>query len=101
MNPKIISLVLAWVSAAGILYFAFDTLTSLGDWGRAWSVEPFILIFAIIVSVVPACASLMGIILIEQSQKTRDIIKWFLIATLGSWAWLYIGTIILGVMRLQ
>jgi hypothetical protein len=101
MNLKVMSLVLGWVSAAGILYFAFDTLTSLGDWGRAWSVEPFILIFAIIVTVIPACASLMGIILIEQSQKKRDIIRWFLIATVGSWAWLYIGAIILGVMRLQ
>lgn len=101
MNPKITSLVLAWASAAGISYFAFDTLTSLGDFALVWATTPGILVTALLVTVPPVCAAFMGIIMIEQSPTTRRVITWLLVALLGGWAWLYIGAIILALMRLQ
>ncbi len=101
MNWKITALVLGWASALGVSYFAFDILTSLGDWATVWATTPHFLIIALLVTVPPVMAVWMGIIMIEQSQTTKKVLTWFLATTVGGWAWLYIGAIYLALQRLQ
>ncbi len=92
---------LGWVSAFGISYFAVDTLVSLGDWGRVWTTDPKLLIEAFIVAIPPACAAWLGIVLVEQAANTRRIITVFLLTVVGAWVWLYLGTLMLAIIRLQ
>lgn len=101
MNAKVISLILGWASALGISYLAFDALTSLGDWGYVWSTTPMVLIVALLVAVPAVCLSWLGIILIEQAKNNRSIITRVLLVIIPSWIWLYVGWIIVGIMRLQ
>jgi hypothetical protein len=101
MNWKITALVLGWGSALGVSYFAFDALTSLGDWATAWAASPYIFIVALLATVPPTVAVWMGIIMIEQSTTTKRVLTWFLSTTVGAWAWLFVGLIYLALQRLQ
>jgi hypothetical protein len=101
MNWKIIALVLAWGSALGVSYFAFDTLTSLGDFVGAWGREPLGVVLSLLATVPPTVAVWMSIIMIEQSQTAGQIRKWFLLCSVAPWAWLYLGTLITAIVRLQ
>jgi hypothetical protein len=101
MNIKLISLVLAWASALGVSYFAFDILISLGDWGAVWVSSPYILFIALLVSLVPVSFVWAGIVLIEQAKTTKGQVVKLLITSVLAWAWLYIGAIYLALLRLQ
>jgi hypothetical protein len=101
MKLKTILIALAWASALGISYFAFDSLTSLGDFASAWGREPLAVILSLLSTVPPIVAVWMSIILIEQAEARKQIIKWFLLCAALPWAWLYIGTLIVGIIRLQ
>jgi len=101
MSAKTISLVLGWGSALALSYFAFDLLTSLGDWGRQWALEPKVLIIALLVTVPAVCLVWMGIILIEQAKTTKSVLLRFLSTHVSAWAWLYIGAIFVALLRFQ
>jgi hypothetical protein len=101
MNTKTISLVLGWGSAIVLSYFAFDLLTSLGDWARVWATEPKILIISLIVSVPAVCLVWLSIILVEQAKNTKSVLLRFLGMHVPAWAWLYIGAIFVALLRFQ
>ena len=101
MNQKTIALILAWASALGVSYFAFDLLVSLGDWAKAWATQPLVLILSLVVALVPACAVWLAIILIEQAPSAKSAWLRLLGLSVAAWGWLYIGSVIVALMRFQ
>ena len=92
---------IGWLSALGVSYFAFDLLVSLGDWGKVFSTQPLVLILSLIVALPPACAVWLAIILIEQAKNNKQAWIRLLGLSFAAWGWLYIGSVIVALMRLQ
>ena len=101
MRPKFLSLIGAFLSALGISYFAAKTLSELGDWGVMWQQEPRIIIVALAATLVPLGIAWGVIWLVEQARDGFSQVMRLVWLTALAWGWLYIGLIVVGLMRLQ
>lgn len=101
MRPKFLSLLGAFLSAFGVSFFAAKTLSELGDWGTLWSQEPKIILVALLATLVPLALAWGVIWFVEQAKNGFSQVTRLVWLTALSWGWLYIGLVILGLMRLQ
>src|SRR3569623_411650 len=101
MRPKFLSLIGAFLSALGISYFAAKTLSELGDWGVMWQQEPRIIIVALAATLVPLGIAGGVIWRVEQARDGFSQVMRLVWLTALAWGWLYIGLIVVGLMRLQ
>jgi len=101
MRPKFLSLIGAFLSAFGVSYFAAKTLSELGDWGQLWATDPKIIIVALIVTMLPLALAWGGIWFVERAKDAFSQAGKLLWMTILAWGILYIGLVVLGLMRLQ
>lgn len=101
MRPKLISLLAAFASAFGVSFFAAKTLSELGDWGVMWQQEPRVIIVALAATLVPLMVAWGAIWFIEKAKDGYSQLFRFAWMTALAWGWLYVGLVVLGIMRLQ
>jgi hypothetical protein len=101
MRPKFLTLLFAFVSAFGVSFFAAKTLNELGDWALVWAREPRVLVVALVVTLVPLASAWGAIWMIEKGKTGMS--QWMRLVwmTVLSWGVLFVGLVILGLMRLQ
>jgi hypothetical protein len=91
----------AFLSAFGVSFFAAKTLSELGDWGVLWQQNPHALIIALLVTIGPLAVAWGAIWLIEKGKDGYSHFLRLVWMTVLAWGWLYIGLVVLGLMRLQ
>jgi|SRR6185503_11201098 len=101
MRPKFLTLLFAFLSAFGVSYFAAKTLSELGDWNLLWQQNPHALIVAVLATLVPLGLAWGAIWMIEKANGTYGQVLRLVWMTVLSWGILYVGLVILGLMRLQ
>lgn len=101
MNFKFPALILSLASAFGVSYFAAKTILELGDLERMLSTELNVLIAALVATLVPLAIAWGGIWLVSEAKNTYSQIMRLLLMTIAAWGWLYIGLVVVGLMRLQ
>ena len=91
----------AFLSAFGVSFFVAKTLTELGDWSLVWAQEPRVLVVALLVTLPPLGVAWGAIWMIEKAKSGYSQFLRLVWMTALAWGWLYIGLVILGLMRLQ
>jgi hypothetical protein len=101
MSAKYISVVLAVLSALGVVYVAGGILLGLGDFAWVVANELNILLVALVVTLVPAAATWGGIWWVHSAKSVQGYVGRLLASSAFAWAWLFFGSIYLAVLRFQ
>jgi hypothetical protein len=101
MSIKTFCLFLATISALGVGYFAVDALISLGDYGALATADLRVLVTALAINIVPIVVAFGGVWWVSRAQSAKGYIGKLLASSAIAWAWLFVGSIYLALLRFQ